>query len=397
MKNIPMQIDVIDDFEIQVECNDCGCLYPEDSMKDINGDLICEFCQDNYVTCDRCGELVHYDLHSINNCGDTWCESCYDNYTFRCDECGNRYNINERHEVEDSDICEYCWDNETSCCDGCGEDYFYRNMNHGYCNSCDCHDEDDDDYSSFPGRYHYYHLADEPENPLYYGIELETGTFDDNLKHNWGREILDEIPNCMFVKPDGSIYGGDVVKGTEIVSHPMTYKWMQTNKNKWNKVLRLRKKGLRSYTTNTCGIHIHLTKSWFSEKHLYKFMKMIYHFPSFTKLISQRRLNRLREWASIEDTEDLRKKAKDKHFYKRYTAVNLSNSNTIELRIFRGTLCERSFWKNLEYVQALIEFTNKAKVKDLRVKNFIWFVSFRQDDFPNLYKWLVKKKKIKKV
>lgn len=379
------------------ECENCGDVWLEDDMYYINDEsvLVCKHCFDNYAECDECSELVHND--KISSVGDEyWCDSCYENHSFTCGECNDRFNNNEGREVEDYVLCEYCFENGVLYCVGCEEPFLRRHLNYsGYCVRCEEYNEDEEDNHDNP-PYRYYRLDSEAHHPLYYGIELETGTFDQELYNNWHEEILDKIPDCFFTKSDSSIYdNSDVLRGTEIVSHPMTYKWLKANQGKWNKVLNLRKKGLRSYVTDSCGIHIHLTKSWFSEKHLYKFMKMIYCFPSFTTMISQRRKSQLKSWGSLEDVENLKKKAKDKYWYKRYTAVNLCNSSTVEIRIFRGTLDKVAFWKDIEYIQALVEFTEQAKVKDLKIKNFVWYISYKQKEFPNLYKWLKKKGKIK--
>jgi hypothetical protein len=436
MENLETKMITVDDL---IECSGCGDGYSEEFLHDTPNGYVCEKCytdckkckdcaeihikedmyfmsfyngidardaraeyyvckdclNDNYFMCEKCDEYIHNDCN-VNVGDEIWCNNCYDDHGFQCGHCGCSFHIDTRYEIGSTALCTSCWENNTSFCDRCREDFFTEDMINGYCEGCYRGDEDEgENYSNPP--YIYYRLDSEAHHPLYFGIELETGTFDYRLSDNWREEIVNDIPSCFFTKSDSSIYdNGDVLKGTEIVSHPMTYKWLKANQDKWNRVLDLRKKGLRSYTTNSCGIHIHLTKSWFSEKHLYKFMKMVYCFPSFTELISQRKKSQLKAWGSIEDVENLRKKAKDKYWYKRYTAINLCNSSTIEIRIFRGTLDRTAFWKDIEYVQALVEFTNKAKVKDLKIRNFVWFISLEQKKFPNLYKWLVKKKKIKR-
>ena len=45
----------------------------------------------------------------------------------------------------------------------------------------------------------------------------------------------------------------------------------------------------------------------------------------------------------------------------RYVAINLKNSQTIEIRIFRGTLNFNSFMKNIEFAHALFMYTKENK------------------------------------
>lgn len=401
--NLFGQVDVSNGFDTHNDltvCNDCSESYPKEDMTEINDVWVCENCIDSYSACDGCNRLVPNGI--LSGVGDeNWCESCVDSNSFTCECCEERFNIDNVREVEGRCICENCYDNETSCCNGCGEVYFNRHISgNGYCESCEEERGNDVEYtccrdSQFDGEYHFYRLDNEPENLLYYGIELETGTFDQELADNWDTEILDEIPKELFTKFDGTIFNNSgVIQGVEIVSHPMTYKWLKTHPEVWNNILSLRKKGLRSYSTDSCGMHIHLSKSYFTRDHLYKFMKMIYGFPDFNKLVSQRTYSQLNNWASLEDTEDLRQKAKDKYWYRKFTAVNLCNDDTVEVRIFRGVLGKLSFWKNVEYVQAMIDFTKKTKIRNLTVENFLQFVWHKKAEFPNLYKWLVQKKEI---
>ncbi len=75
-----------------------------------------------------------------------------------------------------------------------------------------------------------------------------------------------------------------------------------------------------------------------------------------------------------------------------YSAVNLSNSSTIEIRIFASTLDQATFLKNLEFCQALVKYSfpsvhSMAVSKDY--KNFVTFVRKHYKSYPNLVKFLV--------
>ena len=350
-------------------CDNCGEYALNDDTHKINCDILCDSCFDDMVIeCSWCSENI-YENDGIGFHGETICENCDNSYVICCERCEERLHENDSY---DNRYCESCWE-ERECEDGSGSTYYSNSLN-------------------------YYKLDDEPSPRMYYGIELEVGTFE---YINFENDIISNLSIEYFNRhEDGSIFDGDVRQGIEIVGHPMTYKWMKANPDVWNNVLKLRKKGLRSYKTNTCGIHIHLSKKAFDEHHLYKFMKMIYRFPSFTRLISQRKGVHLNQWASIngECAKNLKQKAKDKNGGRRYTAVNLTNSHgTVEVRLFRGTLNEMAFWKNIEYIQALLEFTANARVKELSVKNYLFYVCAKKHEFCNLYNWLKKKGKIKEV
>lgn len=381
------------DTTVTIQCDICNSLiFPDyiDEYNTVDGmQQVCNDCKGEMICCGECGLLCdEVDLYYVE--GTVICETCYDNDAFRCYICDGRFFNRHENMFGGEHLCGNCYESETSWCIECDEHFWNDDLNRNcICERCASA------YNSFDGNYTFYKLDNEPHNSIYFGIELEAGMF---KCVNFTEEILDEIDADYFILKDDSSIGDceRIVYSTEIVSHPMTYNWLKAHQDVWNKVLELRKKGLRSYVTNSCGIHIHLSKKPFTEKHLYRFMKMIYSYKKFTSFISQRRKHQLKSWSSVEDGENLKKKAKDKYYIKRYTAVNLGNDDTIEIRIFRGTLCPRSFWKNIEYIQALIEFTAISKVKELTIKNFLLYISNKKNEFPNLYSWLKDKQKIKK-
>jgi hypothetical protein len=85
----------------------------------------------------------------------------------------------------------------------------------------------------------------------------------------------------------------------------------------------------------------------------------------------------------------------------RHEALNLQNSHTVELRIFKSTLKRESFFKALEFTDALIHFCmcgNHSISHCRSVDNFIAYVEQRKHDFPHLHafilaRWLEAEKK----
>jgi len=99
----------------------------------------------------------------------------------------------------------------------------------------------------------------------------------------------------------------------------------------------------------------------------------------------------LNKWAALGDENSdeivykVKNAKKDKGGHSRYTAINICNTNTIEIRIFRGTLAPGSFFKNIEFCAALFEFTRDNKNTDLN--NFKQFIQNRAE-FKNLAKFI---------
>jgi len=75
----------------------------------------------------------------------------------------------------------------------------------------------------------------------------------------------------------------------------------------------------------------------------------------------------------------------------RHEAINLMNPHTIEFRIFKGTLKRQSFFKALEFCDALIHFCllGQNSIKHCRsVKNFIQYVDENKKTYPHLWAFI---------
>jgi len=265
--------------------------------------------------------------------------------------------------------------------------------------SCDVH------YWESDGEYHYeeeegqirsysykpypnFHKTKGETTPLYMGIELEVENELSQITCNkMSKKVHDILDEVVYMKTDGSL-----MNGFEIVSHPMSFSYISENTEKFKKTLEtLSSNGFRSYSSNTCGMHIHMSKESFTTWQLFRFMEFFQKNKNFIVQISQRELSKLDKWAALtdENTKDIVFKAKcakkNQDRFSRYEAINISNRNTVEIRIFRGTLAPGSFFKNIEFCVALHEFTRDNTKTDLA--SFKKFVENRPE-FKNLAKFI---------
>ena len=81
-------------------------------------------------------------------------------------------------------------------------------------------------------------------------------------------------------------------------------------------------------------------------------------------------------------------KAMGKNDGPRYSAVNLQHPGTVEIRMFRGTLNTRSFFKAIEVVHAAYEYTRAIRIADITVVGFRVWVRERMKDYPHLHAFL---------
>ena len=128
----------------------------------------------------------------------------------------------------------------------------------------------------------------------------------------------------------------------------------------------LQELGCRSWNTKTCGIHVHVGRSAFNaatneqrDTHQIKFIKLIYDNKDYV----QRFAGRKSSWAKFDDQGNIVRKVKlGYQSAARYSAVNVENPMTLEVRVFRGTLRKERVLANIEFVHAAVEYTRNLKI-----------------------------------
>ncbi len=79
------------------------------------------------------------------------------------------------------------------------------------------------------------------------------------------------------------------------------------------------------------------------------------------------------------------------------SALNLNNSRTVEIRIFRGTIRKSEFFKNLEFCDALVQWSIDRSHKLISVAAFTKFVRTNRKSYPALDAFLVERKHLTAV
>lgn len=253
-------------------------------------------------------------------------------------------------------------------------------------------DEEDEDNGTIINGYSYkpspkyYRLNNDNDKTPFFGIELEVERKNSNdIKHSEMAEMIEH--DHWYFKSDGSL-----TDGFEIVTHPLTFNYIKHSSKSFEDSLRLLiDNNYNSYNANTCGMHVHITKKCFTTWHLYRFLKFFVENKEFIVAISQRKMEKLKKWANIEDDNDseLIYKAKKKNGNsERYVAVNLRNNATIEIRIFRGTLNFNSFMKNIEFCHSVFMYTKENN--EISLSGFKEYLNYSKD-YSNLKKFITLK------
>lgn len=390
-------------------CEDCKIAVSHfDSVYKGNNEYICEECAENYVRCDFCGELV--TSYNEDGGGRIACHNCLDiGQAHRCYHCGcltdDIYTT-----ADDYDLCQHCYENETSGCEECGDVYYLEDRVE--------YDDDEDrylcyrcveakerkeihDYSYKPSPM-FRKLEQERESNEYFGFEIEV-----EGDRYYAKEFLQKVNKEMelvYLKRDGS------VDGFEIVSHPMSrgffYKEFVPKLTEGMEFLR--QMGFRGH--NKAGIHIHVSSSSISAKMLKNMVNLMYqnkveHRTTWRKIV-QRRQYELDRWASMKP-ETLNNKTKTNtykvidaydrqgRYYKpligssRYSAINTSNDQTVEFRVFNSNTRIERIVKNAEVIFSLIDYSKTSRPMFLH--RYLDFVFDKKDKYKEFCDFLVEK------
>lgn len=383
-------------------CADCGAVIDCEGYINADGDAICENCAENYYSCDYCDEITHRDdLVPIDGGREYVCESCADLYCYQCDDCGeyvSRFNLwSERNLI----ICCRCADNYCVCED-CGDvihcDDIHTVDGDIYCDNCaPLHRDVIWEYNYKPAPIFYGELSDVVKG--HYGVELEIDDGDD--KREAAVHIQDAGGDCIYLKHDGSLSRD----GFEIVTHPATLEHhMQSFP--WRNICRTALDyNYRSHDTDTCGLHIHASRSLFGadrttqDLNIAKIILLIdFWWEQFIVPFSRRNYNQLNDWAkkpnafiTAFDSESAAiRKAKETSEYDRYKAVNLKNPHTVEFRFFRGTLRRETILASIQFIDTLINYVSGVKLADLWDKT--WKDVFGDTQYAELKDYLQKRK-----
>jgi hypothetical protein len=341
-------------------CCNCGDMINlnNDDYLEKNDEIYCQDCFDeSFAFCDNCNEYhLIDDVSYFENFrhGVSLCDDCRDSLLTRCDDCGDWVNTNDAYRTaEGDDICGDCYGDNYFTCDGCGNiyhsDYINSTDDGCYCNEC----YEEEEKSDLIHKYGYkptpefMHLGKELKSKaLFMGFELELES--QHLKDD-AKETTQHLPYC-YLKEDGSIDCG-----FEIVSHPATLAYHLSSEANLKKAFTaLRKSGAKSHDTSNCGLHVHVSRAFFSNAEEVKLGLFIYTQKSRMVTLARRECG----YAKYKPVKGIM--AKVNHAQEgRYEAVNYENDNTIEFRIFKGTLKETTFKATLEFVDCLSYFVKE--------------------------------------
>ena len=362
-------------FRVGTDVYDCEPIYrSSDYVTDGNGHYTLRKYRDSgdVVLCERCGSFERSArLTSIdvgNGKIEKYCRRCVSRYTISCDKCGTRVLVdNARRLTDGHSFCVSCFDGmETSgafaTCIRCGGLRLTSDIDSelGMCHSCICREGEIHSYHSSHGHLQYFG-AEHNGTFKGLGIELEVELSDsDSGEYELQKQVVraKKIMNTngephSFFEHDGSLNNG-----FEIITAPHTIAAM--NALPIEQLCEdLRKNGFISHNSGTCGLHIHFSRALFGHTLVDRersIAKIAFFYSIFWEDIlraSRRSARQADRWASryvLNDRDSAETYAKV-NGAGRYSAINLSNSRTVEFRLGRGTLNAATIraWIDLHY------------------------------------------------
>ena len=341
-----------EDEPATVECEYCGRIHDGDETNAVGNRFYCDGC---VSSCAECGDThLTDDLHSTRNARNravSICDSCRDDNYRECASCGD---------LEHDDRLTY-----------------RAHLDADYCPDCDPGEEESgviQDYHStrkqvspLPSPWTDAHTNGRgmtfgrKGQPRFFGVELEVEVVQGDREDAAGR-ILNAVaykkgPITEGRHPHSTLLGaesdGSLDNGFELVSAPMG---LDDHARLWEVVTdpSLRK-GLRSHGTDTCGLHIHVTRAGLSEIQIAKMV-------CFLNADANEPLIRAvgRRYSTGYCEKKVKRIGTANSSYDRYEFLNLCNTRTIEFRLFKGTLHLPAILAALEFANALVEFAHDS-------------------------------------
>ena len=254
-------------------------------------------------------------------------------------------------------------------------------------------------YYAYIPEYKKHYLSGEDETTtLLLGAEIEVDCGGESEEHAKkvleimnGKETWNSEENIYCVH-DGSLTEKSLdslykkVTGMEFPTQPASLAYHKTLPYK-EMFKYLDENGYKAHDTKTCGLHIHINRSFFGENELECIGKLMYIIEKFNdefSIIGRRSCQYARMLGyNGEKCKELYQKGS--RFRDKYNAINLLHTDTIEIRAFKGTLKYSTFMNTLEFVSDLAHFVKNHTEEEVENMNWSDLYNTFSDDLKKYY------------
>lgn len=243
-------------------------------------------------------------------------------------------------------------------CSHCNRWYDRASLIDGKCR--ECRDVQIYGYHGWRGRTVFMSTDDEQvnEHTLYFGLEIEVSGPERY------KSLIAPVADIFHLEHDSSIGSG-----FEMISQPMTLAYIKANYDRIKSVLdALANAGMKSHDAAHCGLHIHTSRKAYKDINAVKraggivnaLREEMYKFARRDNSCSYCTYTDIGDAPTDEELDRLLS-------LDRYNAVNFTNMSsdrkqTIEYRIFRGTLNATTLLASVELVNNIVKLANSSKI-----------------------------------
>lgn len=213
------------------------------------------------------------------------------------------------------------------------------------------------------GRKSEYHIGFE--------LEVQSPSYEVDKMDADAKQVRDEFHanNYVYFEWDSTVR-----PGYEIITAPQTATYIRDHREAWTNVLNdLAAKGYRSHDAScSCGLHVHIEATAFGElesERDFNETKAVLIVERFYQDMA-RFARRSSTWATpLRNTtpvevENMVKREKQ-NGSNHTRAVNVGNRNTVEFRLFKGTLKPDTLFASIELCIAIVSAARNLKLKDI--------------------------------
>lgn len=293
----------------------------------------------NFINCFKCGKRTFSQNRKILANRLILCDSCFKNSEgFTCCYCGLLYL--KEHLNKKNNCCLYCVDKDKTVNELRIHNYFFK---------------------PYPMFHELRQQVLNNEKRLYLGIQLQIGGVEKAKIVN--QFAIKNENKFIYIKSDSTI----PQYGCEIVSYPATILYHFSDLSKWKKILKNAKNNnFKSYSIQDCGLHIHVNKNFFTTNEIKKIDRFVNSNQDFFIRVARRK-SKFSNYLLKPDElygEPIN--------INRHCALNLCNKNTIEFRMFRGTLNYNSLMAYFQLVYFICLYIKKYD--DCNIKGFLQYI-----------------------
>ena len=328
-------------------CHSCASHFTEDDGSgDGNpvfgftrsGKGICESCADSRWSFAYCCDVYVKDIYydSYND----MCQRCVNENYFMCDSCDQ---LVSNDYYSENGMCVECYDDEES-----------RNGIHGY-------------HAGAPWGKVFHTLdgvsddGNEDRTLVYFGIEFEC--------EDIGREYVETLRTLESGQYAHAESDGSLMNGFEVITEPATYgEWKTGDLGRAMRQFHadMLDQGA-NFGAHTVGAHVHVSRVAFADdNHLARFAIFGTHNVEYMRALSGRtsyeRYAHLDKYLPRQFGNAIKRRRDDRSRW-----CNLTNKETVEVRLFAGSNTFDDYLAHIEFVSALIEYTRDLSANDCLV------------------------------